>query len=713
MPLASATTKGLRWRYWSAAWLAANVPALNAATFQTTLPLGEDVQVCLRLNTAPACFAPNNPPVFPAPDPRALSIPENSPLGTNIGAPVTATDADGDPLTYSLTTSPYSGYFQINSATGQLRTNVADGSVFNHEYPVNVYGIQVVADDGRGGTAQIDVAVSVTDVDEPPRAPGTVTGSGTTSLEVTWTAPSNVGRPDIEDYDVQYREEGASQWTDGPQDVDVTRATIMPVDAGKSYEVQVRATNHEGDGPWAVWSATPPPPPPPPTYNLLIGTHLAGAGDKTITSSTIYAQEFSTGSNENGYTLKRMWLSRPGNTDPNRYDISIWGADSSGNPDSLKQVFAWVSGRNISGGASGGYVSFTAPDGPANYLHPNTTYFIVAKTTGPNIKLETAHAGEIIRERGWSIATEHRVSSNGGSTWSSESKLIAFKIWGIANRSPARLGAVTVTAPGPVNLTKTGRPYKGEMTIYKGEIPAGTDMVTIDARPGETTSTLEYLFPDGSTVPDADTQSGLQVSPITDLTEVDLKITSADNIWNRTFRVHLRRAANTTVQAPATGTVKVTGDLVVGGTLSASASNVTDPNGTYFAETGRSGYDLLAGRRQGFHFVWYADHPRYDATRNSYIILGQGPRLVLTQNMRGRRSTHSPTTWPTTRPCTALRQERFRLSSRSALRCLRSLPICPPSMAGRRSRGSPAGRSPRPPSSPSRCASARRSRSAT
>ena len=99
--------------------------------------------------------------------------------------------------------------------------------------------------------------MSVTDVDEPPDAPVavTVTGSGTTSLEVTWTAPSNVGRPDIEHYDVQYREAGASQWTDGPQDVTVTSATIMSVDAGKSYEVQVRATNDEGDGPWAVWGA--------------------------------------------------------------------------------------------------------------------------------------------------------------------------------------------------------------------------------------------------------------------------------------------------------------------------------------------------------------------------------------------------------------------------------------------------------------------------
>ena len=201
-------------------------------------------------------------PVFPAPDPRMLTVEENVPLGTAIGDPVTATDADGDTLTYSLddTASVFSHYFQIDSATGQLQTNVATGLIFNHEkLPTNVYGIIVVADDGREGTdtARITVVVSVTDVLEPPDAPleVTVTGSGTTSLQVTWTAPPNLGRPAIEGYDVQYREVGESQWMDGPQDVIGTSATIMPVDAGKSYEVQVRATNDEGDGPWAVWGA--------------------------------------------------------------------------------------------------------------------------------------------------------------------------------------------------------------------------------------------------------------------------------------------------------------------------------------------------------------------------------------------------------------------------------------------------------------------------
>ena len=199
-----------------------------------------------------------NPPVFPPPDPREFTVDENTPGGTAIDAPVTATDADGDTLTYSLLRTvdvPFATHFTIDAATGQLRNRRAFDYEAGGTSRPNRMGIIVVADDGRGRTAQITVVVDVIDMPEPPDAPGdlTVEGSGTTSLLVTWTTPPNEGRPDIETYDVQYREAGAGSWTDGPQDVTGTEAIVRPVDAGKSYDVQVRATNDEGDGPWALW----------------------------------------------------------------------------------------------------------------------------------------------------------------------------------------------------------------------------------------------------------------------------------------------------------------------------------------------------------------------------------------------------------------------------------------------------------------------------
>ena len=43
----------------------------------------------------------NEAPVFPSAM-ATRTIPENTPAGRNIGAPVSATDPDNDPLTYSL-----------------------------------------------------------------------------------------------------------------------------------------------------------------------------------------------------------------------------------------------------------------------------------------------------------------------------------------------------------------------------------------------------------------------------------------------------------------------------------------------------------------------------------------------------------------------------------------------------------------------------------
>ena len=112
----------------------------------------------------------------------------------------------------------------------------------------------VTASDGTA-TAVATVTISITDVAEPPDAPTTISVSAvagsTTSLTVSWTAPANAGRPDIDNYDVQYRVSGATAWTDGPQNVTTTTANVTSLVADTLYEVQVRATNAEGDSGWS------------------------------------------------------------------------------------------------------------------------------------------------------------------------------------------------------------------------------------------------------------------------------------------------------------------------------------------------------------------------------------------------------------------------------------------------------------------------------
>ena len=207
----------------------------------------------------------NNAPVF-TPSDVSRSIAENPDVaGQNIGDPVTATDADaGDTLTYTLGGDDAAS-FDIIPSSGQIRTQTnVSYSILDFEAK-STYKVTVTATDTSNATAVATVTISVTDVDEPPSAPATpavsaVSGS-TTSLTVSWAAPANAGKPAIDSYDVQYRAGTSGTWIDGPENVTTTTTTIASLVADTLYEVQVRATNAEGDSVNAegnfVWSDPP------------------------------------------------------------------------------------------------------------------------------------------------------------------------------------------------------------------------------------------------------------------------------------------------------------------------------------------------------------------------------------------------------------------------------------------------------------------------
>ena len=199
---------------------------------------------------AAAVVVPNNPPAFSA-DTADRSVPENTAAAQDVGAVLTATDADSDTLTYTLEGTDAAS-FDIVFGSGQIRTRT--GVTYNHEAK-STHTVIVKADDGNGGTDTITVTITVTDVDEPPGIPAAPTVSATagsnTSLDVSWTAPTNTG-PAIASYDLQYREGASGNFTNGPQNVTGTSAAIGSLAADTSYEVQVRATNAEGDGDWSV-----------------------------------------------------------------------------------------------------------------------------------------------------------------------------------------------------------------------------------------------------------------------------------------------------------------------------------------------------------------------------------------------------------------------------------------------------------------------------
>ena len=106
----------------------------------------------------------NAPPAFQAAS-TTREVAENSAAGTNVGAPVTATDADsGDTLTYTLEGTDAAS-FDIVSASGQIRTR--SGVTYDYETESS-YAVIVRAEDRNGGSATIAVTITVTDVEDSP-----------------------------------------------------------------------------------------------------------------------------------------------------------------------------------------------------------------------------------------------------------------------------------------------------------------------------------------------------------------------------------------------------------------------------------------------------------------------------------------------------------------------------------------------------------------
>ena len=161
-----------------------------------------------------------------------------------MGAVVTATDTDtGDTLTYSLEGTD-AAKFGIDSSSGQIRTKV--GENYDREAR-DSYSVTVKADDGNGGSDTIAVTITVDNAVEKPLAPDmptvTATSGSTTSLDVSWTAPVNTGRPAITGYKVEYRPGASGNWINHPHTGTGTTTTIAGLTAATSYQVQVLAVN--------------------------------------------------------------------------------------------------------------------------------------------------------------------------------------------------------------------------------------------------------------------------------------------------------------------------------------------------------------------------------------------------------------------------------------------------------------------------------------
>ena len=216
--------------------------------------------------------AANTGPVFPDQDlatddvqtAQRRNVAENTPAGTNLGAPVVANDR-GDVLTYALAGGD-AAQFSINRVTGQLSTKEAldyeDQNNLDHTYTVTVTATDPSGISGVTGMSV--VTIMVTDVNEAPSVEGVASidrPENDTALQdagsaVEYTAMDEDADDNANDLKWSLSGVDASMF-DIPADTDNTRTLVFKADpnyespgdsdSNNVYEVTLVVTDSRGN----------------------------------------------------------------------------------------------------------------------------------------------------------------------------------------------------------------------------------------------------------------------------------------------------------------------------------------------------------------------------------------------------------------------------------------------------------------------------------
>ena len=187
----------------------------------------------------------NQEPQFPSSETGSRSVAENTSAGVDIGAPVAATDADNDSLTYFWGGDDASA-FSVVESSGQLRTN-AD---LDYETK-STYSLTVSVHDGKDSNgnldtttdATIDVTVTVTNSDEAGAVRVSPAG-----LRVNFVLRARLSDPDGGVSSVSWRWASSEDGNDWDNISDATGPRYTPRNLQASKRLRVTATYRDAQG---------------------------------------------------------------------------------------------------------------------------------------------------------------------------------------------------------------------------------------------------------------------------------------------------------------------------------------------------------------------------------------------------------------------------------------------------------------------------------
>ena len=283
--------RGVTWSWWRSPNGTTDWALMDGETSDTYTPVADDMGDYLRATasyddehgaykSAQAVSANavevapgRNKPVLREHPTATRSVPRNTPAGRNIGAPLSATDADNDLLTYSLG-GPDGAGFDIVASTGQLQTKAVLTGIQR-----TIYKVFVSVSDGKddlGNTetnpqidATTEVTITVTTTSRTsgggggggggfgpaPVAPKFIDGFRTThTVAQNARAGDSVGDPvsatHPEDLEITYSLSGAdaTSFTVDAETGQLRLGEGATLELGQTYTVNLTATDSAGFG---------------------------------------------------------------------------------------------------------------------------------------------------------------------------------------------------------------------------------------------------------------------------------------------------------------------------------------------------------------------------------------------------------------------------------------------------------------------------------
>ena len=181
-------------------------------------------------------------------DVTLLTVDENTPPGTLVGDAITATDPDGDILTYSLSGTEASS-FVLDGSTGQI--TVGSGTMLDYESGPARHTVIVSVYDGRDAYGnddstiddRIEVSIDVSNVDET----GTVSVSPEQPKSGT-ALTASLSDPDGSLSDISWQWAASSDRANWQDTAGASSSTYTPVDLDADKYLRVTASYADGEG---------------------------------------------------------------------------------------------------------------------------------------------------------------------------------------------------------------------------------------------------------------------------------------------------------------------------------------------------------------------------------------------------------------------------------------------------------------------------------